>query len=914
MNKNNKLDLPFDFEEFLSSKLKTLKESGAYRKFINIQKDSATFPKFKFITDEGNEKNAINWCSNDYLGMSNRSTTIQAAMDSNQKHGTGSGGTRNISGSTIHHTRLERKLAKWHKKESALVFNSAYQANLTTLTTLGRHIPDLIFISDEENHASIIEGIRGHPNTKYIFRHNDMEHLQSILQNIPLHTPKIVVFESIYSISGTLAPVSKILELSKAFHALSYADEVHAVGMYGENGSGIINQENLCHQVDFINGTLSKAIGVFGGYVAASEKWIDFIRSFASGFIFTTSLPPAVCNAALSSINEIESSPALRISFFKNVNFLREQLVQSGIQFNGAETHITQIPIGSAIACKQIADHLLYRAGIYVQPINFPTVIMGNECLRITITPLHTFDQIYNLVYHLQGVLHHEVTLTGRGSMLSKVQLSKAQEKIKFHFPWISTKIICTLSRGDQLVDIPLHTQEGTDFFTKELELDLHTQKADIAIHSLKDMSTEHFLGEHLFAVIDRELVYDIVLFKNDILERIKQGKTLKIGTCSFRRELLGLEFLKTALPYLGIEIKLEAVPIRGNIDTRIEKLDTDQYDGIILAFAGINRMFASPDYQEYFKRLVENKKIMVLPKFECVPAPCQGAIVAEALPSNFKAQYIVQNINEEILFDECKNEKMVAGQYGSGCIQKFGVATFHFENFKAVYSKGIDQYGQPIDTWNNLPPYALDIDPELIINSSNLGFTSINTAIEPMHHLQKYKTVFVSHIAAVHASLINDLSTKNVWCAGSSTWQKLAAKGIWVSGCADSLGFEHLSGLFKTPFININPKDIVLLSNADSSKRWIDSGAASMATYQNKYHSNLLEKYKLKTAQLVFWTCYAHYDEVKELIAKDLLHACLPGKTFQLLRDRGHQPIIFPTIKAFNQWKKKYTQAHRVA
>ncbi|MEO5583139.1 MAG: 5-aminolevulinate synthase, partial [Saprospiraceae bacterium] len=520
----------FDFDDFVKSKLDALKSSGSYRHFISIDKQITTFPRFQFINEHGVSVQATNWCTNDYLALGCWPGNIDISNEATSKAGTGSGGTRNISGSTIYHRQLENRIATWHKTENALLFNSAYQANQTTLSTLGRMIPELIFISDEENHASMIEGMRATSNQKLIFKHNDVGDLENILKNTIASVPKIIVFESVYSISGTVAPVSTIIELAKRYQCLTYIDEVHAVGLYGNTGAGMLEKLGMEESVDFLNGTLSKAIGVFGGYVAASNNWIDFIRSFGSGFIFTTSLPPSICATAINSIREIETNQLLRNDFFNNIISLRSRLSHFNIHFTGAETHITNILIGNASQCKEIADRLLNEFGIYVQPINQPTVKKGQECLRITITPKHTHTDIDHLTKSLNSVLNQRIILTGRNSRLSKAQIEIVKSKINVLFPNLIVDVNLKESKGDRLINIPLHTQEGTDFFTEDIFNDLDQGVADIAVHSLKDMSSDHFFGDHVFAVVDRAEVRDIAIFNPGINEKIKGNKTLKIG------------------------------------------------------------------------------------------------------------------------------------------------------------------------------------------------------------------------------------------------------------------------------------------------------------------------------------------------------------------------------------------------
>ncbi len=393
-----------NYTSIFKERIAQLQQNNNYRYFLNVNKSAKHFPCFYF-EKQGQLKKAINFCSNDYLGMSVHEDVISKLSFVLHQSGTGSGGTRNISGTTNHHQSLEQTIAAWHGKESALLFGGAYLANLTALQTIGRHIKDLVFISDERNHASLIEGMRSAANTKIIFRHNDITHLEAILASIPLDHPKMIVFESVYSMNGSIAPVKEIITLAKKYNALTYIDEVHAVGLYGKTGAGICEQEKLLQDVDIINGTLAKAVGVIGGYITASQVIIDFIRSYGSGFIFTTSLPPAVCAAAEKSIFIIQHQQQYRIIMHGQVSYLRRLLSKENIEFTNNDSHITPVVIADAKKCRVIADELLDIHGIYVQPVNYPTVPVGEECLRIIITTKHTREQVNHLVKSLKQVM-----------------------------------------------------------------------------------------------------------------------------------------------------------------------------------------------------------------------------------------------------------------------------------------------------------------------------------------------------------------------------------------------------------------------------------------------------------------------------------------------------------------------------
>lgn len=428
INSGDRAATCMNYQTLFTEQLQQLRSTGAYRYFLELNKSAQHFPRFTYADETELTQQAVNWCSNDYLGMSSEEAVISKLGYVAHRSGAGSGGTRNISGTTSFHKQLETLLAGWHGKEAALLFNGAYQANVTTLQTLGRQLPGLVFFSDERNHASIIEGIRGCKNSKRIFRHNDMQHLESLLAEWPADQPKLIVFESVYSMSGTVAPVKKIAALASKYNALTYADEVHAVGLYGSQGAGLLEQEGLQQKIDIVNGTLSKAIGVFGGYIAASALVVDYIRSFGRGFIFTTSLPPAICAAAAASVERIIADKPLRERFFTNVYKLRAALQKAGVAFRPNQSHITIIPITGADKCRELAALLLKQQGIYLQPINFPTVPAGEECLRVIITARHQSNHINHLAFSLKKVVHGEDTPDREGFPFVTVAAGDSKE------------------------------------------------------------------------------------------------------------------------------------------------------------------------------------------------------------------------------------------------------------------------------------------------------------------------------------------------------------------------------------------------------------------------------------------------------------------------------------------------------
>ncbi|MEQ9040620.1 MAG: 5-aminolevulinate synthase [Silicimonas sp.] len=382
-----------DFDALFTDQLNKLKEEGNYRIFAEMERRCGSFPKADNYGPGGKREVTV-WCSNDYLGMGHHPDVVAAMTATAQACGTGAGGTRNISGTMHQHIELERELADLHGKESALVFSTGYVSNWATLSTLGARIPGAVILSDALNHASMIEGIRHSRADKVIWRHNDPEDLNRKLAAIGPDRPKIVAFESVYSMDGDIAPIAEICDVADAHGAMTYIDEVHAVGMYGPRGGGVAEELGLMDRITLIEGTLGKAFGTFGGYITGSAALIDFVRSFASGFIFTTAIPPAVAAAATASIRHLKNSQLERARQKRQVALLRRLLDESGIPHMPNPSHIIPVMIGDPVKCRMISDMLMEDWGIYVQPINYPTVPKGTERLRITPGPLHSDDDI----------------------------------------------------------------------------------------------------------------------------------------------------------------------------------------------------------------------------------------------------------------------------------------------------------------------------------------------------------------------------------------------------------------------------------------------------------------------------------------------------------------------------------------
>ena len=386
-----------DYRGIFEDAVDALRQEKRYRVFADLERIAGRFPRAIFRDAADNAREITIWCSNDYLGMGQHPATIAAMQETAQKLGVGAGGTRNISGTNRPLVELERSLADLHRKEAALVFTSGFVSNEAAISTIGRLMPDCVIFSDQLNHASMIQGVRQSGMQKHIFRHNDLKHLRDLLAATDRHRPKLIVFESVYSMDGDVAPIAEICDLAEEFAALTYIDEVHAVGMYGPRGGGIADREGLMERIDIIEGTLAKGFGVMGGYIAANRSIVDAVRSYAPEFIFTTALPPALCAAARASIEHLKVSTQERDMHQRQVRGTREMLAEAGLPVMPTETHIVPLMVGDARLCKAASDMLMDRHNIYIQPINYPTVPKGTERLRITPTPLHDDGMITEL-------------------------------------------------------------------------------------------------------------------------------------------------------------------------------------------------------------------------------------------------------------------------------------------------------------------------------------------------------------------------------------------------------------------------------------------------------------------------------------------------------------------------------------
>lgn len=386
-----------------------VKSEGRYRTFATLERIVGRFPVANYFAPDGTKKEITIWCSNDYLGMGQHPVVINAAKEAIDSCGTGAGGTRNISGTTKYHILLEQSLADLHQKEAALVFSSGYVANEGALSTMGKLLPDCVIFSDALNHASMIHGIRDSKQEKHVYRHNDLEHLESLLKSVDIKRPKIIAFESVYSMEGDIAPIKEICDLADKYNALTYLDEVHAVGLYGPRGGGIAEERGLMHRIDVIEGTFGKAYGAMGGFITGSAAIIDAVRCYTSGFIFTTSLPPSVLASAHASVEYLKTSDVERQKSRSNVKLLKSRLDQAGLRYLKGESHIVPLIVGEPNCCREVCDILMREYNIYVQPINYPTVPRGTERLRLTATAAHSVEQVEHMAATLRDMWenHH---------------------------------------------------------------------------------------------------------------------------------------------------------------------------------------------------------------------------------------------------------------------------------------------------------------------------------------------------------------------------------------------------------------------------------------------------------------------------------------------------------------------------
>ncbi|MFP4097163.1 MAG: 5-aminolevulinate synthase [Alphaproteobacteria bacterium] len=397
------------YNDFFRHCVDRVKEEGRYRTFATLERIVGRFPYARYYDGQGGCREVAIWCSNDYLGMGQHPKVLAAAQEALEASGAGAGGTRNISGTTIYHVALEKAVADLHGKEAGLVFSSGYVANEGALGVLGKLMPECVIFSDELNHASMIHGIKDSKQKKMIYRHNDLEHLEDLLKSVDIMRPKIIAFESVYSMEGDIAPIAETVALAEKYNAMTYLDEVHAVGMYGPRGGGVAEERGLMDRIDVIEGTFGKAYGAMGGFITGKAAVIDAVRCYAPGFIFTTSLPPAVLAAAHASVEHLKGSRVERQRQLRNVGLLKGALEAGGLPYMRGDSHIVPLVVGEPNCCREVTDILMREHNIYVQPINYPTVPRGTERLRLTATAAHSLDDVRVMADILVGLWqsHH---------------------------------------------------------------------------------------------------------------------------------------------------------------------------------------------------------------------------------------------------------------------------------------------------------------------------------------------------------------------------------------------------------------------------------------------------------------------------------------------------------------------------
>ncbi len=513
------------------------------------------------------------------------------------------------------------------------------------------------------------------------------------------------------------------------------------------------------------------------------------------------------------------------------------------------------------------------------------------------------------------------VRIICRHSRLSLLQAEMVRQKIHAVQPNAEVIIISRSSRGDKELTVPLSSLDGTDFFTGEIFEALQNNEADIAVHSLKDMSANHFFSHTAFAIADRDDTRDVAIFNSTIEEKIKRGETIIIGTCSPRREDMAIHFLKKALPQLTNEITLETKSIRGNVESRLKQLHEGNYDGTILATAGLNRLLRSEQDAPALRLLLADKKLMLLPLIECVPAPCQGAIVAEADPSNQPAVELLKKINNLPLFREAFNEKKEAAQYGTGCLQKFGVTTLHTSNGNILYAAGEAADGTTFQKWTPLP--QLEMAGKQLFSSTDCMKDFFDYRWNEEETFIPQPVIFIANYKAIQKNagmllsnnnLINKANSKTIFVSGTRTWLELAKQGHWITGSADALGVESFLPALGMPVFNIAKNDICLLTHREAALRWRQKGYQAVSNYALISKHDAMVAAAVSKADYLFWSSFSQYHYYNQYVKPGATHLCTGGETAALLKDAGIAPVIFPTIKAFEQWRKFSTRSHSVA
>lgn len=500
------------------------------------------------------------------------------------------------------------------------------------------------------------------------------------------------------------------------------------------------------------------------------------------------------------------------------------------------------------------------------------------------------------------------VRLICRKSLLSLLQAEIVKKKIEAVAPSINVEITGCSSRGDREQCIPLSTLEGIDFFTEEIFEALDPTTSEIAVHSLKDMSAFHFFSHNAFAIVDREDSRDVAIFNPGIEKKIIAGDTIVIGTCSPRRELMATDFLKKALPQLSDSIQIETRSIRGSVDNRLHQLHENVFDATILATAGLNRLLQS-ESAPLINSLLKGKRLMFLPLIECVPAPCQGAIVAEAHPHNKKMIALLKLINDEGLYEEAKNEKQEALHYGAGSLQQFGVTTITTSpGVKFIYAAGKNANGQPFTRWKGLP--IIETYGKKIFNTADFMGGFFITEYQKFNNNIDEPAIYIANYKALRQKEgLENIYSKRIWTSGTKTWIELAKQGLWVEGSADGIGLESLKPVLSQPIVNLTQQDLHVITHSDGAKHWLKKGWKTTSAYSIHKKENPELFQQITRADIIFWTSVHQFLQYKDVLKEKVLHLSPCGETASLLKIHGIDPIIFPTIKSFEQWRKSSTR-----
>jgi hydroxymethylbilane synthase len=501
-----------------------------------------------------------------------------------------------------------------------------------------------------------------------------------------------------------------------------------------------------------------------------------------------------------------------------------------------------------------------------------------------------------------------------RGSWLSLAQAELFTAKVKAVFPEVELHTIIRETAGDKNQSTPLHLVEGKDFFTKDIQDFLKTGGADFAVHSMKDVSSEEFFANHEYALFDRDDLRDVAIFNEDVIERLQQGQLIRIGTSSPRRSTMALDFLQQGLPWLGTQPRLQALPVRGNVDRRLQQLQEGKFDALILAAAGLNRLLRYEPAEATIRQLLQGRKMMLLPLFECAPAAGQGAIVAETSGDNHDAIKILQAINDPELKNAISSERRFADKYGYGCSREFGVFHLQTNNTRFTYAAGRDEVYRSFEEWS-FDMDGLDASEAMFSTAEHMkdffGYQLLaHTVIDP-----KASALFIASHKAVHNdALVWHCKQRRVWAAGVKTWLQLSQKGIWVQGCADGLGMELLQSVWEAPLFNLPVSQLQVITNRNSAEEWCKGGWLAAASYQLLPALSETVRQQIAQARYIFWTSFQQYELCCKLLRPDVTHVCPAGKTAQLFQQAGISPVIFPTIKAFRQWKQSAIRSHNVA